>query len=64
MIDQKEIESLDAHWKEVMDLAVKYGFITYAYSGTAVLATHKNQLEEYGEEKYRHFQLKRFGRNV
>ena len=64
MIDQKEIESLDAHWKEVMDLAVKNGFITYAYGGTAILATHKNQLKEYGEEKYRYFQLNRFGRNV
>ena len=52
MIDQKEIESLDAHWKEIMDLAVKYGFITYAFGGTAILATHKNQLKEYGEENF------------
>ena len=62
MIDKKSLDELDAHWKEVMDLAVKYGFITYAFSGTAILATHANQLEEYGEEEYRLFQKKRFGR--
>ena len=37
MIDQKEIESPDAHWKEIMDLAVKYGFITYAFGGPLFL---------------------------
>ena len=33
MIDQDNIKELDSHWNEVMDLAVKYGFITYAYGG-------------------------------
>ncbi len=35
-----------------MDLAEKYGFIGQAIGGTAVLLTHKNQLEADGEEKY------------
>ena len=47
-----------------MDLAVKCGFITYAFGGTAILATHANQLKEYGEEEYRNFQKNRFGRIV
>ena len=64
MIDENSLEELDAHWKDVMDLAVKYGFITYAFGGTAILATHANQLKEYGEEKYRQFQKDRFGRIV
>lgn len=64
MIDKKSLEELDAHWKEVMDLAVKYGFITYAFGGTTILATHANQLKEYGEEEYRKFQKARFGRIV
>lgn len=63
MIDQDNIKELDSHWNEVMDLAVKYGFITYAYGGTAILATHANQLKEYGEEEYRQFQKARFNRH-
>lgn len=42
----------DAHWEEVMKLAEKYGFILQAYGGTALLATHRNQLESYGEPEY------------
>ena len=64
MIDKSSLKELDAHWKEIMDLAVKYGFITYAFGGTAILATHANQLKEYGEEEYRNFQKNRFGRIV
>lgn len=64
MINTEEIKELDSHWKEVMDLAVKYGFMTYAFGGTAILATHANQLQEYGEEEYRKFQKSRFGRIV
>lgn len=64
MIELKEIEEFDAHWDEVMDLAMKYGFITFAYGGTAILVTHKNQLKEYGEEEYRHFQSQRFRRKI
>lgn len=52
MINQKKFKELDSHWKEVMDLAQKYGFIGQAYGGTAVLLTHKNQLEADGEETY------------
>lgn len=42
----------DRHWQEVMRLAEKYGFIVQAYGGTAVLLTHKNQLESYQEPEY------------
>lgn len=52
MINEKKLKELDSHWKEVMDLAQKYGFIGQAYGGTAVLLTHKNQLEMYGKETY------------
>lgn len=51
-INSEKMEELDSHWKEVMDLAEKYGFIGQAYGGSAVLLTHKNQLEVDGEEKY------------
>lgn len=51
MLDMEKIKELDSHWKEVMDLAVKYGFVRQAAGGTAVLLTHKNQLEAEGEEK-------------
>lgn len=33
-----------------MDLAQQYGFIGYAYGGTAILLTHKNQLKEDGKD--------------
>ena len=42
----------DTHWKEVMEFAEKYGFILQAYGGTALLATHRNQLENYGGPEY------------
>lgn len=42
----------DRHWQEVMDAAKKYGFIAQAYGGTALLLTHRVQLEEYGERGY------------
>jgi hypothetical protein len=61
MIDQEKIKEHDSHWKEVMDLAEKYGFITQAYGGTAVLATNKRQLESFGEEKYIFQQKQLFG---
>jgi hypothetical protein len=35
---------MDIHWSEVMKLAEKYGFIIQAYGGTAILATHENQM--------------------
>ena len=46
----------DERWNEVMQLAKQYGFIIQAAAGTAILATHKNQIEHYGEEKYRDIQ--------
>ena len=51
-VNMNKLAELDSHWNEVMDLAVKYGFITQAYGGTATLATHKNQLEAYRAENY------------
>lgn len=51
-INEAKLKELDGHWKEVMDLARQYGFIIQAYGGTATLATHKTQLDGFGEEKY------------
>ena len=45
-------EEADRHWSEIMELAEKYGFILQAYGGTAILATHKSQLEQLGEPEY------------
>lgn len=42
----------DKHWSEVMALAERYGFVLQTYGGTALLATHRNQLESYGEPEY------------
>ena len=42
----------DQHWKEVMELAERYGFIAQAYGGSALLLTHRVQLEQYGERGY------------
>lgn len=47
-----KLKELDGHWNEVMELAVKYGFVTQAYGGLATLATHKNQLDGFGAEDY------------
>lgn len=52
MLNIEKIKEFDSHWQEVMDLAVKYGFVRQAAGGTAVLLTHKNQLKSEGEEKY------------
>lgn len=51
-VNMDKLAELDGHWNEVMELAVKYGFIVQAYGGTATLATHKNQLEAYRAENY------------
>lgn len=42
----------DKNWKKVMDMAERYGFIVHAYGGTAMLATHKTQVESFGEHGY------------
>lgn len=51
-VNQEKLKELDNHWTEVMKLAEQYGFICSAAGGTATLATHQNQLEAFGEEKY------------
>lgn len=60
-INKDKLKELDGHWKEVMDLAEKYGFITQAYGGVAVLATHKNQIDSFGEQTYIQRQEQMFG---
>jgi hypothetical protein len=47
-----------------MTLAEKYGFILQAYGGTATLATHKNQREALGDEKYLDRQKAAFRRDM
>lgn len=64
MVNQEKMKELDSHWQEVMDLAEKYGFIGQAAKGTAILLTHKNQLEADGEEKYIYRQRSLFGIEV
>ena len=61
MVNQEKIKELDSHWKEVMDLAAKYGFIVQAAGGTAILLTHKNQVKSHGEETYLSRQKSLFG---
>lgn len=60
-VNKDKLKELDSHWSEVMELAEKYGFIGQAFGGTAVLLTHKNQLEADGEEKYIRRQKDLFG---
>lgn len=61
MVNKEKMREFDSHWKEVMDLAQKYGFIAQAYGGSAILLTHKTQLEADGEEKYLFRQRSMFG---
>lgn len=51
-INMNKVKEMDSHWKEVMDLAVQYGFVCQAFSGTAILMTHKNQIEALKEKEY------------
>ena len=39
-----------------MKLAQKNGFVVMAYAGSAILATHENQIEKYGQEEYEEIQ--------
>lgn len=48
-INMDKVNEMDGHWNEVMDLAVKYGFVCQAFAGTATLLTHKNQIEVFKE---------------
>lgn len=61
MISEAKAKELDGHWEEVMNLAEKYGFILSAYGGSAILATHRNQIDVYDEEKYIFRQHSMFG---
>lgn len=60
-INMEKVQEMDNHWKEVMDLAVKYGFVCQAFAGTAVLVTHKNQIETMKEQDYLYRQEKMNG---
>ena len=64
MVNGERMKELDSHWQEVMDMAEQYGFIGQAAGGTAILLTHKNQLEADGEEKYIYRQRSLFGIEV
>lgn len=46
----------DKYWGNVLALARKHGFILKADSNTAILATHKTQVEKYGVEGYNKIQ--------
>lgn len=63
-VNLEKIKDLDNNWTEVMKLAEQYGFICQAFGGTATLATHKNQLEAFGEEKYIERQHQMFRNNM
>ena len=39
-IDMEKVQEMDNHWKEVMDLAVKYGFVCQAFAGTAISVSY------------------------
>ena len=60
MINESKRKDLDSRWEEIGKLAEKYGFIVGAYGGMMVLATHKNQIKDFGEEKYLHRQKEMF----
>ena len=49
-------ENHDKNWDKVMELAKQNGFIVQAFGGTATLITNKNQIENYGYEKYKQIQ--------
>jgi hypothetical protein len=46
----------DKYWNVVLALAKKYGFILKADDSTAMLATHKIQMEKYGPMGYEKIQ--------
>lgn len=52
MINYNKMRELDSHWKEVINLAAKYGFLTTAAGGLAILTTHQDQLATDGEKEY------------
>lgn len=46
-----ELERLDSHWREVMKLAERYGFIVSAHGGVATICTHLEFVEQLGIER-------------
>lgn len=59
-MDKDDLDELakkhDEKWDEIMDIAKKNGFIVQAFGGTATLITNKEQIENYGYEKYQQIQ--------
>ena len=45
------LSELDGHWTEVMKLAERYGFISQAYGGVAVITTNGAYLEANGPKE-------------
>lgn len=46
-----KLRQLDCHWREVMELAERYGFIVQSYGGIATLSTHTEYIDQLGAEK-------------
>ena len=45
------LHELDSHWTEVMKLAERYGFISQAYGGVAVITTNDAYLDANGPKE-------------
>lgn len=45
------LKEMDSHWEEVMRLAERYGFITQAYGGAAIVTTNRAYLETNGPQE-------------
>lgn len=45
-----ELERLDDHWREVMKLAERYGFIIDSFGGVATLCVHRECVNQCGVE--------------
>lgn len=59
-MDKDDLDELakkhDEKWDEIMDIAKKNGFIVQAFGGITTLITNKEQIENYGYEKYQQIQ--------
>ena len=60
IMDKDDLDELakkhDEKWDEVMQLAKQNGFIVQAYAGVATLISNKEQIENYGYEKFQKIQ--------
>ena len=45
------LKEMDSHWEEVMRLAERYGFISQAYGGAAIVTTNHAYLEANGPKE-------------